>query len=568
MLDNGTTSPVPDSFSQQGALGGGLPTSISVHGVLPLPNASLQTVGHKTFTTQDTQTDMCTVVTFSAQTCLELLPSLTTKQLAYETAYFQSLIPDHDTHGRKTDYVRFNALFKSLMESTKVEIDKVLDNTATYQELIYDFSCTVEKARLYIEELKLPICDHAPASVTQTPTPADTASTTTPEEPVQFLDFDINIDLDDLRDIHFNEEGNRQTAYFGPVDYTYGNKCHKAAHYPNSPALSHVFNTLSQAVNDPNFTRDKYSCLITKYEDGTSYLPYHSDNEHSITPNSLIYTVSLGETRTIKFQNITRTLEHEYELRHGTAHVMTQSSQDTWEHSILKSPLTQGPRISLTFRQHTNPTSNRVPPITKPTPPRKIILFLTDSIHNSIPYRLFPEEYLFVKKVLYRLADIDKYVSEFKHADYVFISCGVNDLSRYSHTAHTLAKHMTYKLRDYCLQFPQTTFIFNSILRTDIGWLNKEVEIFNRCIFNLTNTLNINQNLWFLDTHWCAKNMNTRVIDIGPRGNKIHLTQEAKGRISQVIRDCIVGLDKCRSDLYGIWPLRPEYRSIISLSRY
>ena len=129
MLDGG------DRISLSGALGGGGPTSPFSD---PLPNASLHKVGNSEVTTTNTtttttQTTMNTVITFSAKTCLELLPSLSPQQLAYETKYFESLLPvsEFDTHGRKTDYARLSALNKSLTNNLSVELDKVFDNTHT-----------------------------------------------------------------------------------------------------------------------------------------------------------------------------------------------------------------------------------------------------------------------------------------------------------------------------------------------------------------------------------------------------------------------------------------------------
>ena len=556
MLDSG------DHKTISGGLGGGGPTSLSTE---PLPNASLHKVGESIIfsstatntATTFTQTTMNTAVTFSAKTCLELLPSLTAQQLAYETKYFESLLPDNefDTHGRKTDYARQTALNKSLTNNLSIELDKVFDSTKSYEKLITDFSCTVEKARCYIEELKL-----SNAHISTPPS----VSTSTTEEPVCFIDsFNVNISVDELiKDIEFQKVGNRQTAYFGPVDYAYGNTCHKAAPYPDSPALINIFNSLKSAINDDDFTRDNYSCLVTLYKDGTSDLPFHCDNEHSIVTDSSIYTVSLGDTRTLQFRNITGTQSHEYELKHGTAHIMTQKSQYTWEHSISPSYQTKGPRVSLTFRRHNNPTLNRVPPINEPQCPRKTkILFITDSIHSSFPVSLFPKEFVCIKKVVYRLTEIEKFMSEFRYVDYVFISCGINDISRYGFSARSLINNMSHKLHNFATQFPYTTFIFNSVLRTDIRWLNREVDEFNRGIFKLSRSmLNKNRNFWFIDTHWVVSNVNHFVVD--PRGNGVHITHEAKVRISSVLRNCVVGLEQHSLNLQRMWPLRPEFRCV------
>ena len=60
------------------------------------------------------------------------------------------------------------------------------------------------------------------------------------------------------------------------------------------------------------------------------------------------------------------------------------------------------------------------------------------------------------------------YESEFAYnTDYVFISSGVNDLSRYKWQAGRLFKYIGEKLSLYRKKYPNTIFIFNSLLTTD-----------------------------------------------------------------------------------------------------
>ena len=60
------------------------------------------------------------------------------------------------------------------------------------------------------------------------------------------------------------------------------------------------------------------------------------------------------------------------------------------------------------------------------------------------------------------------YESEFAYyTDYVFISSGVNDLSRYKWQAGRLFKYIGEKLSLYRKKYPNTIFIFNTLLTTD-----------------------------------------------------------------------------------------------------
>ena len=79
------------------------------------------------------------------------------------------------------------------------------------------------------------------------------------------------------------------------------------------------------------------------------------------------------------------------------------------------------------------------------------------------------------------------------------LSCTVNDLLKDRHTALSLISTMGPKLESYCRAYPNTCFIFNSVLLTDDCVLNNEIDAFNRFIFNLS--LKVDENLWFLDTH-------------------------------------------------------------------
>jgi len=101
-------------------------------------------------------------------------------------------------------------------------------------------------------------------------------------------------------------------------------------------------------------TREKFNyVLINKYENGSQYIGYHSDDESTLDPLAPIVTLSLGEKRHLN-------LKHN---RFPTVYVMTVPLEDAsllsmnfptnrhYKHSILRSPVITKPRISLTFRR-------------------------------------------------------------------------------------------------------------------------------------------------------------------------------------------------------------------------
>ena len=166
---------------------------------------------------------------------------------------------------------------------------------------------------------------------------------------VEDLEQELNFDT--------NHPGGRRTMQFGPVPYKYGRFEHIPQDYPTSPTIETVFQGL-QSV-DPDITRDNYSCLATLYEDGSTGIPMHQDDELSIVHDSFIYTVSFGAERKLRISNtIGPQVEYEIPLPHGSVYTMTCASQDTWCHGIYRDPSVDKLQISLTFRKLTTP----VPP--------------------------------------------------------------------------------------------------------------------------------------------------------------------------------------------------------------
>lgn len=135
----------------------------------------------------------------------------------------------------------------------------------------------------------------------------------------------------------------RKTASFGNA-YNYSQ-----ISYPYQdflPELKDINKKLKAVIGfEPN------NCLINYYLDGKSKMGYHSDQTDILEADTGIAIVSVGETRTLKFRNISNPNEFlNYELTSGSLIYMTQKVQSVWQHSIPKSDTSNG-RISLTFRR-------------------------------------------------------------------------------------------------------------------------------------------------------------------------------------------------------------------------
>ena len=165
----------------------------------------------------------------------------------------------------------------------------------------------------------------------------------TPGHP--FRGFDVN-QLD--HELEYSHEfHNRKARFYGDVPYRYGDTIHEACNIPKDSYLLSIVDHVKTIF--PHYAFN--SVLINKYENGNSHIPLHSDNETSIRPNSSILTISLGETRIIKFQpkNSKHGSEISITLQHGDVFTMSSISQQIFKHGIPKDQ-SKSMRISLTFR--------------------------------------------------------------------------------------------------------------------------------------------------------------------------------------------------------------------------
>jgi alkylated DNA repair dioxygenase AlkB len=77
---------------------------------------------------------------------------------------------------------------------------------------------------------------------------------------------------------------------------------------------------------------------------------WHSDNEPELNPKAPIASLSLGEVRKFAFRHkIDKTVSSVF-LENGSVLMMHAPTQDSWQHSLLKTSKPVGPRINLTFR--------------------------------------------------------------------------------------------------------------------------------------------------------------------------------------------------------------------------
>jgi len=94
------------------------------------------------------------------------------------------------------------------------------------------------------------------------------------------------------------------------------------------------------------------SVLANLYRDGKDGMGWHSDNEPELGETPAIASLSLGETRLMRFRHKQRLASSlGLDLRSGDLLVMRGETQRDWQHSIPKSQRAIGERINLTFRR-------------------------------------------------------------------------------------------------------------------------------------------------------------------------------------------------------------------------
>lgn len=555
-----------------------------------------------TVTSTQTQTDISwdTALTLSPQTCLDLIPSLTDAQLEHEFYWMGSVVGrdlgTRATRGTPSPSAVQKALHDSLINVVLHENKKTVYDCSAYQTLIDSFACALGRAETYVSEMQKPtprdqsggssFYDAQLPEDEQVVVPKSPPSSSPPPlllpEPVCLLGFNVGETISAesfLTGIEYTKVGSRRVAHFGDHEYKYGRTRHPARPYPDHPALNQIIDSLGSNLGGD---MKDYSCLVTVYDNNTSHIPWHSDDEPSIEPSSTIITVSLGQTRTLHFRNCKGQLDpgnthHSITLPHGSVHTMTRESQDFWQHSIP--PTTSdmaGIRVSLTLRRLQEVTHQTVPPIAQPSPSlshtattkQHRVLFLTDSLHrDSFPTHLFPDKITCFKKPIYELNKICDFSSEFSYTDIVFISCGINDISRYGWNADSLFAHVKVKIEQWKLLYPQTQFIFNSLVGTQIDWLNEEVGKFNEYMFNFLLDLDRGESkfLFFDSSDICLYLWNQGVTITNPISrwsNGIHLTHPAKREISGIIIRCLSEQLLGTRHRAQFWPLRRRFRDV------
>lgn len=141
----------------------------------------------------------------------------------------------------------------------------------------------------------------------------------------------------------------RKVAWYGDYSYTYSG----ITWLPK--AWTPLLWSLTKEIEE--ITGAQYNgVLLNLYENGSSSIGMHSDDEPEFGSFPIIASLSLGSERIFKFQRKDKSLDTvKIPLPHGSILIMRGSTQELYKHGIDKTKEDVGPRINLTFRHIVNP---------------------------------------------------------------------------------------------------------------------------------------------------------------------------------------------------------------------
>ena len=139
----------------------------------------------------------------------------------------------------------------------------------------------------------------------------------------------------------------RLSAWYGDLGAIYSYSGLSLTPKAWTPTLLEVHNQLAETIERP-FN----SVLLNLYRNGNDSMGWHSDDEWELGLNPVIASISLGDSRMMKFRHRSDPEVSKYalELSSGSLLIMAGTTQKFWQHEIPKTKKSVGERLNLTFR--------------------------------------------------------------------------------------------------------------------------------------------------------------------------------------------------------------------------
>ena len=225
----------------------------------------------------------------------------------------------------------------------------------------------------------------------------------------------------------------------------------------------------------PDFPESKTisQCLINKFEGPESFLPFHSDDEPTISPVSDIYTVSLGSPSKIKFKHRYSGDQQILPVQGRGLYIMSRKSQALWCHGIEKSAEFQGIRYSITLRT----VEKRY---------HRSTIILGDSNTRNLKFGLGNGTfgYNMPGKAVYSPLIEDLDVTACAGFSNIIIHCGINNIKNRRADVPECANKLIKKVETIRHLCPKSKVTINPILPTKLDYLNARAKQFNEIIFD------------------------------------------------------------------------------------
>jgi alkylated DNA repair dioxygenase AlkB len=136
----------------------------------------------------------------------------------------------------------------------------------------------------------------------------------------------------------------RLTAYYGTEAYKYSGITMQPLPW-NTPLLE-----IKEKI-EPLVNTEFNGVLLNLYRHGQDSMGWHSDDEKELAKDSVIASLSLGETRRFIFRRKdNHKIKVELNLADGDFFTMAGNTQKYWQHQVPKMAKSSQPRINLTFR--------------------------------------------------------------------------------------------------------------------------------------------------------------------------------------------------------------------------
>lgn len=127
-------------------------------------------------------------------------------------------------------------------------------------------------------------------------------------------------------------------------DYLFSSNVEKAEPHPE------IIQPHWQWVRE-NISADLNGMLVNWYDGALGhYMGKHRDTEAELVPDSVVVTISLGETRTFRLRPYKGKGFIDFPAANGAVFVLPWSTNLAWTHEIPKELKCRGRRVSLTYR--------------------------------------------------------------------------------------------------------------------------------------------------------------------------------------------------------------------------